>query len=227
MFLDLSTIDSFVVLATHPDDEALGCSGTIMLLNERGADSLVVYLTRGEKLYGTSSPDIAARRRQEAVRSSGMLGCKEAVFLDFPDGETGRHREDIYRRLYKLLEINRPDIVFSPSPIDYHQDHTATAEIALKLFNRLKSFRLAFYEVYSTVRFSHLVDIAEKIDKKREVIMNYQTSLYGKPGVYVHATLGLNAQRSIFTQVKGYYEAFYVLKDSAGLDDVLAWLSYR
>ena len=40
-----------LVLAPHPDDEALGRSGTLVLINRRGTASTIVYLTDGEKLH--------------------------------------------------------------------------------------------------------------------------------------------------------------------------------
>ena len=62
---------------------------------------------------------------------------------------------------------------------------------------------------------------------KRKTILNYRTSLYGKPEIYVHAALGLNAQRSIFVQKEGYYEAFYIVEKGADLAEISDYLSYR
>ena len=155
-----------------------------------------------------------------------MLGCTEPVFLGFPDGEVGVHGEEIRKELADVIAQRKPDMIFTPSPIDYHQDHIATAHVALSLMNDLRSFRLAFYEIYSTIRFTHLIDITGVVEQKKEVIMNYQTSLYGKPEVYVHASLGLNAQRSIFVQKDGYYEAFRIVEEPLGREELMNWLTY-
>jgi LmbE family N-acetylglucosaminyl deacetylase len=216
-----------LVIAPHPDDEALGCSGTLELLKGAGTDLTVIFLTNGEKLHGDASAEIARARQTEAVRSAGLLGCNETVFLDFPDGEVGKHIEEISRRLSEMITEKKPDVIFAPSPIDYHADHIAAAHIGLKLFDTSHSFKLAFYEVYSTLRFNCLVDITGAAEFKKQAILNYRTSLYGKPELYVDAALGLNAHRSMFVQKEGYYEAFYIVEKNGGLETVLDYLSYR
>ena len=64
------------------------------------------------------------------------------------------------------------------------------------------------------------------MEQKKEVIMNYQASLYGKPEVYVQASLGLNAQRSLFVQKDGYYEAFWIVEEPLGREEMMDWLTY-
>jgi LmbE family N-acetylglucosaminyl deacetylase len=216
-----------MVFAPHPDDEALGCSGTLLQILKKDISSSIIFLTNGERLYGDPSYEIAEKRKKEAMMSSVMLGFKEKLFLDFPDGELDRHKGLIYGKLSEIIEQRNPDIILSPSPIDYHADHLATSRIAVKLLNDFQTFKLAFYEVYSTLRFNYLVDITDVADLKRKAILNYRTSLYGKPEIYVHAALGLNAQRSIFVQKEGYYEAFYVVEKDADLAGISDYLSYK
>lgn len=215
-----------LVIAPHPDDEALGCSGTLKLLRNAGSDLSLIFLTNGEKLYGDSSSEIADARRKEAVRSAGLLGCDGPFFLDFPDGEIGRHVEDVLSKLSEVVEGRNPDIIFAPSPIDYHEDHVATSHIALGLLEAFNPLRLAFYEVYSTMRFNCLIDITGTAEFKKQAILNYRTSLYGKPELYVEAALGLNSHRSIFVQEKGFYEAFYVMEEAEQLDSILRHFCY-
>ncbi len=227
MNVNLPEAENILVLAPHPDDEALGCAGTILQLNRKGASSTVVFLTNGECLNGEPSADIAAKRQKEAEACTKMLGCKEALFLNSPDGEIGRHTEDLSQKISDVIKRIKPDIIFAPSPIDYHADHIATSKIALNLLNNLNSFRLAFYEVYSTLRFNFLVDITEVAELKKQAIHNYVTSLFGKPEVYVNAALGLNAQRSIFVQRNGYFEAFYLLERGEEISRIYDYLCYK
>ena len=216
-----------MVFAPHPDDEALGCSGTLLQILKKDVSSSIIFLTNGERLYGDPSYEIAQKRKEEAMMSSVMLGFKERLFLDFPDGEIDRHKGHIFGKLAEIIEQRNPDIILSPSPIDYHADHLATSRIAMRLLNDFQTFRLAFYEVYSTLRFNYLVDITDVADLKRKTILNYRTSLYGKPEIYAHAALGLNAQRSIFVQKEGFYEAFYVLERPLELESIYDYLLYK
>jgi LmbE family N-acetylglucosaminyl deacetylase len=225
--LGFPEVKKIMVFAPHPDDEALGCAGTLLQILNKDVSSTIIFLTSGEKLYGDPSREIAEKRKEEAVRASGMLGFTERLFLDFPDGEIDMNKESICGKLSGIIEQIKPDVVLSPSPIDYHADHIATSRIAVRLLNDFQTFRLAFYEVYSTLRFNYLVDITGVADLKKKIILNYRTSLYGKPELYVHAALGLNAQRSIFVQKEGYYEAFYMVEKDADFAGICAYLSYK
>lgn len=227
MILGLPECKKVLILAPHPDDEALGCAGTIALLKEKGVSSTVVFLTDGECLNGAPSAAIAAARREEGRKCSALLGCGDPVFIGLPDGEVGSHIGEGIFRLASIIELKKPDLVFSPSPLDYHRDHLATAKIAIRVLENVRTCRLAFYEVYSTVRFTHLVDITEVVEKKKEAILNYRTSLYGRPEQYVRALLGLNAHRSIFVQDEGYYEAFHVVEGVVDFSTICDNLSYR
>ncbi len=226
MIFELPKIDSFLILAPHPDDESMGCSGSAMLMNDGGVSSAIAFITNGERLHGEASEIIAAKRIAEAQQSSKLLKCKNTFFLNIPDGEVRQNEILLYQKLFEIIDSTKPDMIFSPSPLDYHHDHIATARVCLKLHKELCTFKLAFYEVYSTIRFSHLIDISSVVERKKELIMNYHLSLYGKPGVYVHASFGLNAQRSIFTQNKGYYEAFYIIEKPIADDELLEWFTY-
>jgi LmbE family N-acetylglucosaminyl deacetylase len=210
----------------HPDDEALGCSGTLLQMNRRGCSSAVVFMTNGERLYGEPSLEIADKRKEEAKICSRMIGCVEPIFLGCPDGEVDKHIERAYEQLSAIVKEKKPDIIFAPSPIDYHPDHIATSHISLRLLEAFNFLVVAFYEVYTTVRFNCLIDIGDVVEQKKVAILNYKTSLYGMPRKYVHASLGLNAHRSIFAEKEGYYEAFYIVERSDGLGRIRDYFSY-
>jgi len=215
-----------LVLAAHPDDEALGCGGTLAFLNARGVSSTTVFMTDGERLKGEPSREIAGKRRTEGITTAALLGCEPPLFLGLPDGEVGGHVEDACAKLSEIIALKKPDFIFAPSPVDHHQDHLATADIALRLLEGLKSFRLAYFEVYSTVRLTHLLDITEVIGLKEKAVMNYRTSLYGIPEAYVRISLGLNAHRSLYTQQERYYEGFWILDRPMSREDVTKWVMY-
>jgi LmbE family N-acetylglucosaminyl deacetylase len=228
MILTLIEGATALVIAPHPDDEALGCSGTLNLLSRAGTDLTLTFLTNGEKLYGEASAEVADVRKKEAISSAQLLGCSETIFLDFPDGEIGKYSQEIFLKLSGIIGERKPEVIFAPSPIDYHADHIATSHIGLRLLEASRSsFNLAFYEVYSTVRFNCLVDITDAVELKKQTILNYRASLYGKPEVYVDAALGLNAHRSIFVQKKGYFEAFYMMDKAVPVDSIMRFFCYR
>jgi LmbE family N-acetylglucosaminyl deacetylase len=215
-----------VVLAPHPDDEALGCSGSIIIMNKKGISSTIVFLSDGESLNGEPSADVAEQRRADGRRAAELMGCEKVIFLGFPDGEIDKYQDEICEKLIALIAEKESCTLLAPSPVDYHKDHRAAANIAICLQQQFNGISLAFYEVYSTVRFTHLVDISDVLEDKKKVILNYHTSLYGKPEVYVHAMLGLNAQRAIFTQKKSYYEAFFVIEKQLTHSEIINWIIF-
>ncbi len=226
MKTELPGAGSVLVLAPHPDDEALGCGGTIALLNRKGAVVRNIYLTSGERIYGEASSDVAEKRTFEARLASQALGCAEPFFLNLPDGDVSSHLEQSCKPLRELIERYEPELVFAPSPLDYHADHLAASRIAFRLMREMRSFRLAFYEVYSTIRFTHLIDVTDVIELKKKAISGYHVSLYGKPDLYIDAALGVNTQRSIFFQKRGYFEAFWVLEKPLTEQEAVRWLTY-
>ncbi len=223
----LPHIEKALFIAPHPDDEALGCGGTILRLNAAGVISSVVFMTDGERLYGNPSDDVAEKRRSEGLKSSELLGCRVPMFLGFPDGGLTHCMKEAGERLSGIVAAMRPDIVFAPSPVDYHHDHIAASKIMLELLRDLGSFKLAFYEVYSTLRFTHLIEITDFVEKKKEAILNYRTSLYERPELYVKAALGLNSHRAVFLQKEGYYEALHVAEKAVNLNSLLDYLCYK
>ena len=83
---------SIVVVAPHPDDEALGCGALISRKRLQGDCVHVLYITDGAAAFpegGNLAPTrVAALRRAEACDAMRTLGVDlaEMTFLDVPDG---------------------------------------------------------------------------------------------------------------------------------------------
>ena len=75
-----------LVIAPHPDDEAIGCGGTICLHTDRGDHVAEVFLTSGEfALKDLTREKAWAIRENEAQESAGILGITSVTFLRRPD----------------------------------------------------------------------------------------------------------------------------------------------
>ncbi len=92
--------DRILIIAPHPDDEALGCSGVIQRAVRAGAKLRIVYLTNGDHnefafiaykkripIFKSEFIGMGEMRRREAVRAMAVLGLKEEnlYFLGYPD----------------------------------------------------------------------------------------------------------------------------------------------
>ncbi len=92
--------DRILIVAPHPDDEALGCSGIIQRAAKAGAKLRVVYLTNGDHnefafiaykkripIFKSEFIGMGEMRRREAISAMAVLGLKEEnlYFLGYPD----------------------------------------------------------------------------------------------------------------------------------------------
>lgn len=111
-----------LVIAPHPDDEVLGCGGTIHRLAGQGHRVTVAIATRGwSPLY---SPESVEQVRDEARRASDHLGVAELQFLDLPVTQLkDLPAHKINKVFVDLLEGCRPDLLLLPFPADRHEDH--------------------------------------------------------------------------------------------------------
>lgn len=220
--------DRVLVLAPHPDDEALGCGGTIALYSSQGVETRLLVISDGEKLSNEyhENIDIVDIRRKETTEVSEILGLKKVDFLSFPDGGINSYKNELKLEIGKIVEEFRPDIIFAPSPLDFHQDHIATSEVALYLKNKFSWTKLAFYEVYNTIRFNTLVDITKVMHIKEKAILTYKYSLFLCPELFYDSIKGLNFFRSFYTRKEGFYEAFWILSENIDRESMIRWLSF-
>lgn len=114
-----------LVLAVHPDDAELGCSGTIMKHIADGKKVGIVDLTRGE--LGTRGT--AETRDEEAAASSRIMGLHARENLRFRDAffqNDEAHQLEVIRMIRKY----QPEIVLSNALDDRHPDHGRAGDLA-------------------------------------------------------------------------------------------------
>ena len=220
-----------LVLAPHPDDETLGCGGTIARLTSAGAEVHLVVVSDGGKISlppGDKHTDIIEVRKKESEEAAKVLGIQQTHFLGYPDGELRGFSDKIGRDILHIIERFKPEILLSPSPLDHHDDHIAVSKVAEGLARRHGKIRLGFYQVYGTLRFNSFVDITDFIDVKESAILRYHSSLFCDPALFVEAEKGINRFWSFYMQKRGYYEVFFIVPDLAGPtgSEIIDWLTY-
>jgi LmbE family N-acetylglucosaminyl deacetylase len=110
-----------LVIAAHPDDEVLGCGGTMALHARAGAGVTTVIACEGESVrYGTSGPDLSACAR----RAADTLGVADLRLLGLPDQGLDRMSTiDIVKPLEAIVRTVRPRVVYSQFGGDLNRDH--------------------------------------------------------------------------------------------------------
>ncbi|MEE6272584.1 PIG-L deacetylase family protein [Georgenia sp. MJ206] len=121
-----------MVLAPHPDDDVIGCGGTVIQSVRAGAHVTVVYVTSGDAGALTGTPqDVAATREAEALAACAVTGVARTHFLRQREGaiDVGR---DLVAVLVGLLRTARPDVVLLPHAADGHVDHVAAHHLGMR-----------------------------------------------------------------------------------------------
>lgn len=204
--LDLAQARKVLVFSPHPDDESLGCGGTLARLASI-CQVKAVLVTDGSGAGGL--PDGAAAIRQaEFVRALAVLGVTDTLQLGQPDGAfKGGSR--LKKQVQALLDAYQPDWVFLPSPLDYHRDHVGIAAFLEPLCRTARSVtRLLFYEVWAPVPATHVVDITDQLALKHAALREHPTAM--AHGDYQQAMDGLNRYRGLYLGRNRWAEAFWV-----------------
>lgn len=197
-----------LVFAPHPDDETLGCGGTLALLRQNGCAVKVIFVTDGGGAGGLPDGTVAIRRK-EAAAALNVLGVDDMVFLDEPDGGF-RNTPKFEKYVFELFRKFQPDWLFLPSVLDYHRDHIAIGQAILSCWQRWEGVsRTFFYEIWSPLPATCVVDISHVAELKREAISRYELPLAHCD--YLTACMGLAGYRGLYlpgqTRPK-YAEAF-------------------
>jgi N-acetylglucosamine malate deacetylase 1 len=122
-----------LVAAAHPDDEVLGCGGTMAKLTGSGHAVHVLFFTDGVGARdGAVADRLRSRRRASAEESLSLLGAHEPTFLDFPDNRLDTIAMlDLAQAVERELERIEPQTILTHHPGDLNVDHRAVHEAVM------------------------------------------------------------------------------------------------
>jgi len=167
-----------LVVAPHPDDEVCGCGGMLAWHAELGHDVRVLVLTDGS----AGDPDgrvedLSAAREAECRAAGRELGIEDHRFLGFPDGALA-DADELTGRLVAELEEFDPELVYAPSPQEYHPDHRAAARSTIAALSLLGTDRrVLFFGVNAQVTAGVLFDTTPVFQRKRAAIERFPSQL--------------------------------------------------
>lgn len=158
-------------LGAHPDDIEIGC-GALLHHIVKKTDVLCVTLSDNQK-----NPDLQ-NVKGEHLRSMKILGVPEdrVVFGPFTTRIFHDSRQDILEFFLKLRKEFKPDLIFTHSKQDVHQDHNTMTDEALRAFRGITL--LGFDVVRSSYGFfpHFMVEVTEEdVSKKIESLAQYTT----------------------------------------------------
>ena len=193
-----------LIFAPHPDDEVLGCGGSLLKKISTGCEVAVIYMTSGE---GTAPASV---RGKEALASCQFLGVKTRLFLREPDGFLTL-TPHVVEAVTAILDEESPHIVYVPHQKEKNRDHTATHTIAHHCLVQCKPEIVLAYEVWTPLVPNRVVDISKVAAVKEEAIRKHASQMHNVD--YAEPTLGLNRFRSMsIASGRGLFEAFFAME---------------
>lgn len=183
-----------LVIAPHPDDEILGCGGTMIKHIQAGNEVYVCIVTKGPQPMFPI--EVVEKTRQEARECHRKIGVKKTFFLDFPSVYLDEcHRYELNDSLLKVVREVMPDVAYIPHWGDMQKDHQIVADacmVVLRPKYEPKVKCIYGYETMSETAWNApnvqnefmpnvFVDISETLDAKLKALSFYQSQLSAFP----------------------------------------------
>jgi len=142
-----------LVIAAHPDDEVLGCGGTIARLASKTAIYIAI-LGEGHtsrEYQGNAKPDTekVTQLREMSEKAAAFLGAKDLFMYDLPDNRFDTlPLLDVVKIIESLIEKIKPSVVYTHHGGDLNIDHTVTFKATLTAARPLKDTEIKSIYTY-------------------------------------------------------------------------------
>ena len=189
---------NILIIVAHPDDEVLGCGGTIAKLS---SNSDIYTLILGE---GITSRDISDEEKKEELKelkgqsdeSNKILDVKRVFFEHFPDNKFDTiPLLDIIKSIEKIIQEIKPEEIFTHHYGDLNIDHQITHKAVLTAVRPVGGYtvkKILLFEVLSSTEWNYqnqtsiftpntYIDISETLNKKLEAMKVYKSEIHDYP----------------------------------------------
>jgi len=202
-----------LVISPHPDDESIGCGGTLRRHVVDGDVVHAIFLTSGEKGgHGRSIEETGQMREREAAEAAAILGISRFEFWRQPDGAF-RGTRQLVERLRTKIEEWKPETIYVTHDGEMLPDHRAAAQMVRRVLTGFQSFSVKpivhMYEVWTPLQqMDEIVDISPYIEVKRAAIRAHKSQC--DVVRFDEAAIGLNRYRGALHSWPGgdYAEVF-------------------
>lgn len=220
-----------LVFAPHPDDEVLGCGGSIAKHIEIGNIVYITFLTNGEMSSPLNSPEQMARvRKKEACNAAKVLGVstRNITFFEFPDGWISPYKFEQFTRTMLHIRQIKPHLVYLPHEGEESFDHQCAFQLIWRALKMAPSNNYPLsgkpwwvstvlaYEVWTPLSsYQYGEDVGNQIKKKIKALRCYQSQSFKvkKMSKYIERGEYLAGYRAAMS-IGDYREVFQVLRIS-------------
>lgn len=216
-----------MVVAPHPDDETLGCGGTILRQRAAGGQVDWLLVTGISEAHGWSR-EVVERREREIEQVREAYGFASLLRLEFPTTKLDELPVGaLVSRIAEAIRSSGCTDVLMPFRHDVHSDHrvTATAVLAaVKAFRQPSVRRVLMYETLSETEFGFpadafhpnvFVEIGPYMQRKLEIFSYYRSEVMAEGGARSLSALEALAKLRGARMNRGYAEAFELVFELA------------
>ncbi len=213
-----------LIIVAHPDDEVLGCGGTIARHIISGDSVHLVFLSDGETSRNNANSLDIELRKKSAINAGIILGVTEPpIFLQFPDNRMDSiELLDIIQKLETIIYAINPEVIYTHHSGDLNIDHQVTYQAVMTASRPLPgssikaiySFEVLSSTELSTSKFfipNYFVDISDTLEHKISALKAYNSELNEFPyprsieaisaqAKYRGASVGINAAEAFSVQ---------------------------
>ena len=177
------------MIAAHPDDELLGCGGTVARHTAAGARVTSVIVCEGESLrYGPAG----VGQRSHVERAADVLGVQDVRMLAFPDQRLDTYTlTDVIGCLEQIVKDVQPQVVYGQFGGDVNRDHQLVFQALLVATRPTESFIETVYafDTASSTEWAYprtfvpdtWIDIGDTLDTKIRAMACYESELREYP----------------------------------------------
>jgi N-acetylglucosamine malate deacetylase 1 len=214
-----------LIIAPHPDDEVLGCGGTIKKLSSEGRNVYVLIVTRGKK--GMYSEERILNVRNEARLAHEILGVIETRFFDFPAPDLDQISiAEISNAIFSIITEFKISDLYLPHHGDIHYDHKVVFNASLVAARPIKGNpvrRIFSYETLSETEWAapfgndafiptRFVNITDAFPSKVEAMRYFKSQLREFPNPRSLKSIEALANLRGSTVGFDYAEAFMTIR---------------
>jgi LmbE family N-acetylglucosaminyl deacetylase len=215
-----------LVVAPHPDDETLGCGGTLMRLHQQGAELAWLIVTGISEEYGWTAERVQ-QRDEEIDQVAKLMGFSEVFNLQLPTTRLDTlSMQELINQFSVVFKAFEPEQLFLPNRSDAHTDHRVVYDAAAactKWFRYPSIRRVLAYETLSETGFgigaesvfdpNYFVDITGFLERKLHVMAVYQSELGTFP--FPRSVEAIRALAAVRGVASGFVaaEAFQLLRE--------------
>jgi LmbE family N-acetylglucosaminyl deacetylase len=214
-----------LIEASHPDDEVLGCFGTVARFIKEGYEAYTLILgegktSRDEQRVVENRLDDIAVLNSEIQKANDIIGIKKVFVESFPDNRFDSvDLLDIIKVISKVKEEVKPDIIFTHYEYDLNIDHQITYKAVITATRPMKNEsvkEIYSFEILSSTEWNYplsfspdtFFDIKTTLDLKIEAMKAYKSELCDYPHPRSLEGIKINAQYHGMRVGKQYVEAF-------------------